>query len=53
MQTLEPKKAHITGEFVVVANFGDHLLHCLASSLLNVIRHIGRQVGRQTKFQFR
>ena len=26
------------GEFVIVAKFGDHVLHRLASSLLNVIR---------------
>ena len=41
----EPEKTHFTGEFVVVAKFGDHVLCCLASSLSNVIR----QVGRQTK----
>ena len=44
-QTLEPEKAHSTGEFVIVAKFGDHVLSRLASSLSNVIR----QVGRQTK----
>ena len=37
-QTLEPKKAHLTGEFVIVAKFGDHVLHRLASSLSKVIR---------------
>ena len=44
-QTLEPEKPHPTGEFVIVAKFGDRVLHGLASSLSNVIR----QVGRQTK----
>ena len=44
-QTSEPEKAHPTGEFVIVAKFGDHVLRRLASSLSNVIR----QVGRQTK----
>ena len=33
-QTSEPEKAHPTGEFVIVAKFGDHVLRCLASSLL-------------------
>jgi len=36
-QTLEPEKAHSTGEFVIVAKFGDHVLRNLASSLSNVI----------------
>jgi len=40
-QTSEPEMA----EFVIVAKFGDRVLHRLASSLSNVIR----QVGRQTK----
>ena len=44
-KTSELEKAHLTGEFIMVANFGDHVLHCLASSLSNVIR----QVDRQTK----
>ena len=44
-QTSEPEKAHPTGEFVIVAKFGDRVLRRLASSLSNVIR----QVGRQTK----
>ena len=35
---MEPEKAHSTGEFVIVANFGDHVLCHLASSLSNVIR---------------
>ena len=39
-QTSEPKKAHSTGEFVIVAKFGDHVLYHLASSLLNVIRQV-------------
>ena len=50
----EPEKAHSTGDFVIVAKFGDHVLRpCLASNLLNVIKQVDRQVGRQTKFQFR
>ena len=48
-QTLEPEKAHPTGEFVIVAKFVDRVLRRLASSLSNVIRQVGRQVGRQTK----
>ena len=31
-QTLEPEKAHSTGEFVIVAKFGNHVLCCLAST---------------------
>ena len=31
------------GEFVIVAKLSDHVLHCLASSLSNVIRQVGRQ----------
>jgi len=45
---LESEKVHSTGEIVIVAKFGYHVLHCLASNLLNVIR----LVGRKTKFQF-
>jgi len=41
-QTVEPEKAHSTGEFIIVAKFGDHVLRRLASSLLNVIRQAGR-----------
>jgi len=41
----EPQKAHLTGEFVIVAKFGGHVLHHLASRLVNVVR----QGGRQTK----
>ena len=40
-QTSEP---HSTGKFVIVAKFGDHVLHCLASSLSNVIRQAGRHI---------
>ena len=32
------EKAHLTGEFVIVAKFGGHVLCRLASSLSNVIR---------------
>ena len=34
----EPQKAHLTGEFIIVANFSGHGLHHLASRLANVIR---------------
>ena len=43
-QTSEPEKSHSTGEFVIVLKFDDHMLHRLASSLLNVIRQVGRQM---------
>jgi len=43
--SLEPQKAHLTGEFVIVAKFGAHALHHLASRLANAIK----QGGRQTK----
>jgi len=42
--SLEPQKAHLTGEFVI-GKFGGHVLRHLASRLANVIR----QGGRQTK----
>ena len=42
-QTSEPEKAHPTGEFVIVAKFGDRVLRRLASSLSNVIRQVRRQ----------
>jgi len=38
----EPQKAHLTGEFVIVAKFGGHALRRLASRLVNVIRQGGR-----------
>jgi len=38
----EPQKAHLTGEFVIVAKFGGHVLRHLASRLVNVIRQGGR-----------
>ena len=41
----EPQKAHLTGEFIIVAKFGGHALRHLATRLANVIR----QGGRQTK----
>jgi len=37
-QTSELEKAHSTGEFVIVAKFGDRVLRRLAFSLLDVIR---------------
>ena len=39
-QTSEPEKAHCTGEFVIVAKFGGHVLCHLASSLSNMIRQV-------------
>jgi len=42
----ELQKAHLTGGFVIVAKFGGHALHHLASRLANVIGHWGRQGGR-------
>ena len=39
----EPQKAHLTGEFTIVAKFGGHSLCHLASRLVNVIRQGGRQ----------
>ena len=42
---LEPEKAYPIGEFIIVAKFGDHVSHHLASRVVNVIR----QRGRQTK----
>ena len=41
--SLEPQKAHLTGEFVIVEKFGGHALHYLASTLANVIRQGGRR----------
>jgi len=41
--SLEPQKAHLTGEFVIVANFGGHALRHLAPRLANVIRQGGKQ----------
>ena len=44
---LEPQKAHLIGEFVIVAKFGGYVLRRLASRLANVIREGGREGGRQ------
>jgi len=41
----EPQKAHLAGEFVIVAKFGGHELRRLASRHANVIREGGRQAG--------
>jgi len=38
----EPQKAHLTGEFVIVAKFGGYALRRLASRLANVVRQGGR-----------
>ena len=43
----EPQKAHLTGEFVIVAKFGSHALRHLASRLANVVRQGGRQGCRE------
>jgi len=40
--SLEPQKAHFTGEFAIVAKFGCHALGHLASRLVNVVRQGGR-----------
>jgi len=44
----EPKQAHFTGEFVIVAKFGDHVLCRLASSLSNVIRQADKNSSQVT-----
>ena len=41
--SLEPQKAHLSGEFVIVTKFGGHALCHLASRLANVIRQGGRR----------
>jgi len=38
----EPQKAHLTGEFVIVAKFGGHALGHFASRFANVVRQGGR-----------
>ena len=47
-QSLEPEKAHSTGELVIVAKFGDNVLHRLASSLSNMITQVGRQADENS-----
>jgi len=47
-QTSEPEKAHPTGEFIIMAKFGDHVLRRLASSLSNVIKQGGRQADKNS-----
>ena len=42
----ETQKAHLTGEFGIVAKFGGHALRHLASRLVNVIQQGGREEGR-------
>jgi len=39
----EPQKAHLTGEFVIVAKFGGHVFRRLASRLANVVRQGGKE----------
>ena len=43
------KKAYPTGDFVIVAKFGDHVFHRLACSLLNEVGQVHTQEGRQIK----
>ena len=38
----DPQKAHLTGEFIIMAKFGGHVLCHLASRLANVVRKGGR-----------
>jgi len=40
--SLEPQKADLTGEFVIVGKFGGHALCYLASRFANVIGQVGR-----------
>jgi len=47
----EPQKAHLTGEFVIVAKFGGHALHHLASRLANTIREEGREADYKPSFR--
>ena len=47
--SLEPQKAHLTGEFVIVAKFGGHALGHLALDLASRLANVVRQGGRQTK----
>ena len=42
----KPEKVHSTGEFVIVAKFGDHVLRCLASSVSNMIGQAGRLASK-------
>jgi len=46
----EPQKAHLTGEFVIVAKFGGHVLRHLASRLANVVRQGGREADSFSDF---
>ena len=48
--SLEPQKAHLTGEFVIVEKFGGHALHHLASRLANVIRQEGMEADEKLSF---
>jgi len=41
-QRTSTSKAHLTGEFVIVAKFGGHVLRHLASRLANVVRQGSR-----------
>ena len=45
----KPQKAHSTGEFVIVAKFSGHVLHHLASRLVNVIREGQRREESRLK----
>jgi len=48
--SLEPQKAHLTGEFVIVEKFCGHALHHLASRLANVIRQEGMEADEKLSF---
>ena len=48
--SLEPQKAHLTGEFIIVAKFGGHALHHLVSRLANVFRQGGREADYKPRF---
>jgi len=42
----EPEKAYPTGELIIFAKFGGHVLHHLGFRLVNVIRQGGWEGGR-------
>jgi len=43
----EPQKAHLTGEFVIIAKLGGHVLRHSASRLTNVVRQGSREGGME------
>ena len=46
----EPQKAHPTSEFVILAKYGGHALHHLASRFMNVIRQGGSKADQNPSF---